>query len=192
MVWDKLLFQNGRSEWLLLGLTLAPTLQLPVLPVLPLTTPVNLASNNSCLLGSRLWSSSIAPRRKYIYKFVTFPNICSGTFHKQAKHTTGLRKRRICTLNLTMTHHLLPNNQSTQGITKMLWQVLHIRIALSILVENENLLEAWKRHRACSMQYANPAIIYRLKTSWQEQSRFQHKTSQFCNIFRSTLVFCIF
>lgn len=35
-------------------LTFAPTLQLPVLPVLPLATPVNLASNNSCLRGSRL------------------------------------------------------------------------------------------------------------------------------------------
>ena len=35
-------------------LTLAPTLQLPVLPVLPLATPVNRASSNSCLLGSRL------------------------------------------------------------------------------------------------------------------------------------------
>lgn len=46
--------KDGRFGRLLLELTLAPTLQLPVLPVLPLTTPVNLASNNSCLLGSRL------------------------------------------------------------------------------------------------------------------------------------------
>lgn len=56
-------------------LTLAPTL-LPVLPVLPLATPVNLASSNSCLLGSRLWSSSIAPIKKknhthtHIYIFI--------------------------------------------------------------------------------------------------------------------------
>ncbi|TNN54018.1 hypothetical protein EYF80_035786 [Liparis tanakae] len=39
-----------------------PPLVLPVLPpVLPLTAPVNLASSNSCLLGSRLCSSSMGP-----------------------------------------------------------------------------------------------------------------------------------
>lgn len=47
------------------AVTLAPPLVLPVLPpVLPLTAPVNLASNSSCLLGSRLCSSSIGPETR--------------------------------------------------------------------------------------------------------------------------------
>lgn len=42
------------------AVTLAPPLVLPVLPtVLPVTAPVNLASSSSCLLGSRLCSSSM-------------------------------------------------------------------------------------------------------------------------------------
>lgn len=69
---------------------------LPVLPpVLPLTAPVNLASSSSCLLGSRLCSSSIGPgmttKAQYSETLILSPIIV--LYRIRAEHTAVGKKR---------------------------------------------------------------------------------------------------